>query len=66
MPYISVEKDGFLYEAEYFYDENLVTVIGERGEAFVETNNMTEQAAARTALRSLIRENKIDPTDTNN
>lgn len=27
MPYIQVEKDGLLYEAEYFYEDGMVTVI---------------------------------------
>lgn len=28
MPYIQVEKDGLLYEAEYFYEDGMVTVFG--------------------------------------
>lgn len=31
MPYIQVEKDGLLYEAEYFYEDGMVTVFGIRG-----------------------------------
>lgn len=61
MPYIQVEKDGLLYEAEYFYEDGMVTVFGIRGgQSSVDLNGMTT-AAARTALRNLIRENKVDP-----
>lgn len=62
MSCIRVEKDGLLYEAEYFYEENMVTIFGARGgQSSVVLNGMTEVAAARTALRNLIRENQIDP-----
>ncbi|RWT76512.1 hypothetical protein DN591_23985 [Citrobacter freundii] len=62
MSCIRVEKDGLLYEAEYFYEENMVTIFGTRGgQSSVVLNGMTEVAAARTALRNLIRENQIDP-----
>lgn len=62
MSCIRVEKDGLLYEAEYFYEENMVTIFGIRGgQSSVVLNGMTEVAAARTALRNLIRENQIDP-----
>ena len=62
MPYIQVEKDGLLYEAEYFYEDGMVTAFGIRGgQSSVDLNGMTETAAARTALRNLIRENKVDP-----
>ena len=62
MSYIRVEKDGLQYEGEYFCEENMVTVSGVRGgQSSVVLNGMTEIAAARTALRNLIRENQIDP-----
>lgn len=62
MSCIRVEKDGLLYEAEYFYEENMVTIFGIRGgQSSVVLNGMTEVAAAHTALRNLIRENQIDP-----
>ncbi len=62
MSYIRVEKDGLQYEGEYFCEENMVTVFGVRGgQSSVVLNGMTEIAAARTALRNLIRENQIDP-----
>ena len=62
MSYIFVEKDGVKYEAEYFCDGNMVTIYGERGgQSVVDINGMTEEAAARTALRNLIREKQIDP-----
>lgn len=62
MSYIRVEKDGLQYEGEYFCEENMVTVVGVRGgQSSVVLNGMTEIAAARTALRNLIRENQIDP-----
>lgn len=58
---ISVEKDGLYYEAEYFVNDNMVTIFGERGQCSVDIHGMTEQLAARTALRNLIREKKIEP-----
>ncbi|MDD8476054.1 hypothetical protein LAW64_05565 [Escherichia coli] len=62
MSYIQVEKDGLQYEAEYFYEDGMVTVFGVRGgQSSVDLNGMTEVAAARTALRNLIRENQVDP-----
>ena len=51
MPYIQVEKDGLLYEAEYFYEDGMVTVFGIRGgQSSVDLNGMTETAAARLSL----------------
>jgi len=62
MSYIRVEKDGLYYEAEYFCEEDMVTVFGVRGgQSSVVINGMSEIAAARTALRNLIRENQIEP-----
>ncbi|WP_195377850.1 hypothetical protein [Klebsiella michiganensis] len=62
MSYIRVDKDGLQYEAEYFFEEDMVTVFGIRGgQSSVVLNGMTEVAAARTALRNLIRENQVDP-----
>lgn len=59
MLYIRIEKDGLQYEAEYFFEDNTVTVFGETGQSVVDINGMTEEAAARTALRSLIRQKQI-------
>lgn len=43
-------------------EDGMVTVFGIRGgQSSVDLNGMTETAAARTALRNLIRENKVDP-----
>jgi hypothetical protein len=62
MSFIHVEKDGLQYEAEYFCEEDMVTVFGIRGgQSSVVLNGMTEVAAARTALRNFIRENQVDP-----
>ncbi len=62
MSYIQVKKDGLLYEAEYFCEDGMVTVFGIRGgQSNVDLNGMSEAAAARTALRNLIRENQVDP-----
>lgn len=62
MSYIQVEKDGLLYEAEYFCEDGMVTVFGIRGgQSNVDLNGMSEVATARTALRNLIRENQVDP-----
>ncbi|EPB4340048.1 hypothetical protein QNZ44_004117 [Enterobacter kobei] len=62
MSYVRVEKDSLEYEAEYFFEEDMVTVFGIRGgQSSVVLNGMTEIAAARTALRNLIRENQVDP-----
>lgn len=62
MLFIRVEKDGLQYEAEYYCEDDMVTVFGIRGgQSSVVLNGMSEIAAARTALRNLIRENQVDP-----
>ncbi|MDE1484529.1 hypothetical protein [Xenorhabdus bovienii] len=61
MPYIRIEKNGLQYEAEYFREDNSVIIIGERGQSVVDVNGMTEESAARSALRNLIREKQINP-----
>lgn len=45
MSYIRVEKDGLQYGAEYFREEDMVTVFGVRGgHSSVVLNGMTEVA----------------------
>ncbi|MDE9434214.1 hypothetical protein [Xenorhabdus bovienii] len=61
MPYIRIEKNGLQYEAEYFREDNSVIIIGERGQSVVDVNGMTEESAAQSALRNLIREKQINP-----
>lgn len=62
MLFVRVEKDGLQYEAEYYCEDDMVTVFGIRGgQSSVVLNGMSEIAAARTALRNLIRENQVDP-----
>lgn len=62
MQYIEIEKDGILYEAEYFSDDEMVTIFGENGASeVVNIHGMTEIQAARTALRNLIRAGQISP-----
>lgn len=62
MQFIELEKDGKLYEVEYFADDDTVTIFGEDGGAeVVDIHGMTEIQAARTALRNLIRAGKVSP-----
>lgn len=58
MPYIQVEKDGLLYEAEYFYEDGMVTVFGIRGgQSSVDLNGMT-----RPLLHALLYEILLEKT----
>lgn len=60
MDIVTVEKDGMKYEAEYFSDDEMVTVYGNDGvPANVVINGMSEINAARSALRQLINMNQI-------
>lgn len=60
MDIVTVEKDGMKYEAEYFSDDEMVTVYGNNGvPANVVINGMSEINAARSALRQLISMNQI-------
>ncbi|RXJ10759.1 hypothetical protein [Lelliottia nimipressuralis] len=62
MQSIEIEKNGMFYKAEYFSDDEMVTVFGENGEPeVVNIHGMTEVQAARTALGNLIRTGKISP-----
>jgi hypothetical protein len=65
MGIVEIEENGRKYSAEYFLIENLITVHGQRGAAEIALNGMSEQLAARTALRALVRKGEIDPTDSN-
>lgn len=62
MQYIEFEKDGKLYEVEYFADDETVTIYGEDGgREVVDIHGMSEVQAARTPLRNLIRAGKVSP-----
>ncbi len=61
MSYITLERDKLVYEAEYFLDDGMVTVIGERGISNIDINGMSECVAARTGLRNLINQGLIEP-----
>lgn len=49
------------YEAEYFIDEGLVTVIGDRGQESTQLDGLSEEQVIKHLLISLIRKNHIDP-----
>ncbi|GLY59288.1 hypothetical protein Pcaca05_01460 [Pectobacterium carotovorum subsp. carotovorum] len=58
MSYIEIEKEGVIYAAEYFYEGNELSVVGNGGVETVFLNNMQETHAAKTGLRNLIRQGK--------
>lgn len=60
---IEIERDGKAYEAEYFVDQGLVTVYGDRGQESTQLGGLSEQQAARFLLNSLIRKGHIDPVE---
>ena len=61
---IKIERDGKVYEAEYFIAEGLVTVYGERGQESTGLGGESEQRTAWFLLNSLIRKGHIDPVET--
>lgn len=60
---IKTEHAGKIYEAEYFVDQGLITVYGERGQESTQIGGLSEQQAAKFLLNSLIRKVQIDPVD---
>ncbi|MEE3649473.1 MULTISPECIES: hypothetical protein [unclassified Brenneria] len=58
MSYIEVEKDGVIYAAEYICSDNEVVVLGNGKTETIFLNGMKEINAAKTALRTLIRQGK--------
>lgn len=61
MGYVSVEKDGKEYEAEYTVDGNVVTVYGDGGSESTQIGGMKEEGVARILLNNLVRKGHIDP-----
>ncbi|MFJ5505773.1 hypothetical protein ACIPUO_16380 [Pectobacterium carotovorum] len=55
---IEVEKDGIIYAAEYFCEDNEISVIGNGAIEIIFMNGMRETHAAKTGLRNLIRQGK--------
>ena len=62
---IEINKDGKTYEAEYFIDQGLVTVYGDRGQETTQLGGLSEQQVAEFLLSSLIRKGHIDPIGPN-
>lgn len=60
---IKTERAGKIYEAEYYVDQGLITVCGERGRESTQMGGLGEQQVARFLLNSLIRKGQIDPID---
>ncbi len=58
MSQIEIEQDGIVYAAEYFCDDNEVSVIGNEKIEVIILNGMREINAAKTGLRNLIRQGK--------
>lgn len=54
---------GKIYEAEYFVDQGLITVHGERGQESTQIGGLSEPQAAKFLLNSLVRKGQIDPVD---
>lgn len=63
MSTISIEHNEKNYEAEYFVDQGLVTVYGERGQETTQIGGLTEQQTAKQLLGTLIRKGLIDPVE---
>lgn len=61
MGIVEVEKNAFVYEAEYTISENVVTVYGEGGRESTQLGSMSEQQVARMLLNNLIRKGHIEP-----
>jgi hypothetical protein len=59
--HIRIEHHGKIYEAEYFVDQEIVTVYGERGQEATQIGGLSEQQTAKFLLNSLVRKGHIDP-----
>ncbi|WP_422102690.1 hypothetical protein [Vreelandella sp.] len=64
MDIIEIEQDGQKYSAEYVLDENVITVLCNSGQESTHLGGMSEEATARTLLRTLIRKGNIEPIAT--
>ncbi|MBL0906737.1 hypothetical protein G5645_01885 [Pectobacterium carotovorum] len=60
---VEVEKDGVIYTAEYFCEDNEISVIGNGTIEVIFINGMRETHAAKTGLRNLIRKGKAFTKD---
>lgn len=60
---IQIEHGGQIYEAEYFVDQGVITVCGERAQESTQIGGLSEQQAARLLLNNLVRKDQIDPVD---
>jgi len=58
---IEINKNGKAYEAEYFIEQGLVTVYGDRGQETTQLGGISEQQVAKFLLSSLICKGHIDP-----
>ncbi|MEI7340468.1 hypothetical protein WCT87_03105 [Pectobacterium brasiliense] len=58
MCHIEVEQGGIIYAAEYFCEDNEISVIGNGTVEVIFMNGMRETHAAKTGLRNLIRQGK--------
>jgi hypothetical protein len=62
---IKIERSDETYVAEYFVDQGLITVYGERGQESTQIGGLSERQVAILLLNSLIRKGQIDPVDPN-
>lgn len=56
---IELEQNGKHYQANYFVDENVVTVHGDSGQESTQLGRMSEQQVAKMLLRVLIKKGHI-------
>lgn len=63
MGIVKINHGGKIYEAEYFVDQGLMTVYGERGREFTQLGGLSEQEVAKFLLNSLVRKGHIDPLE---
>lgn len=62
MSIIEVERDGKLYQAEYFVEQGVVSVLAERGQESTQLGGLSELQVAKLLLNTLIRKGQIDPS----
>lgn len=60
---IKIERSEETYVAEYFVDQGLITVYGERGQESTQIGGLSERQVAILLLNSLIRKGQIDPVN---
>ncbi len=61
MSIIEIERDGKLYQAEYFVEQGVVSVLAEQGQESTQLGGLSELQVAKLLLNTLIRKGLVDP-----